>query len=80
MTGSWLTKLNVKSQIAYQDRSSKNIATKHTDLEQAISTFYRVLELTSRDGDPKDWATTQNNLANAYSDRIRGEKAANLED
>jgi len=28
---------------------------------------------------PEDWAMTQNNLAIAYSDRIRGEKAENLE-
>nr|WP_287267336.1 tetratricopeptide repeat protein [Moorena sp. SIO3A2] len=27
-----------------------------------------------------DWATTQNNLGNAYSDRITGDKAQNLED
>ena len=28
---------------------------------------------------PVDWAGTQNNLANAYSDRIRGDEAENLE-
>jgi hypothetical protein len=28
---------------------------------------------------PTDWASTQNNLANAYTDRIRGERADNLE-
>ncbi|MFN7502909.1 MAG: CHAT domain-containing protein, partial [Dolichospermum sp.] len=28
---------------------------------------------------PVDWATTQNNLGTAYSDRIRGDKAENLE-
>jgi CHAT domain-containing protein len=28
---------------------------------------------------PKEWATTQNNLASAYSNRIRGDKAENLE-
>ncbi|MFP5275136.1 hypothetical protein [Coleofasciculus sp.] len=29
--------------------------------------------------DNEDWAGTQNNLANAYRDRIRGERAENLE-
>jgi tetratricopeptide (TPR) repeat protein len=66
--------------IAYQDRSRKNISTKYTDLEQAIFTFYRVLELTSRDADPEDWATTQHRLGAAYNQRIKGEKAANLEE
>ncbi|NJO64613.1 MAG: CHAT domain-containing protein [Richelia sp. RM2_1_2] len=28
---------------------------------------------------PKKWATTQNNLANAYGDRIKGDKAENIE-
>ena len=28
---------------------------------------------------PVDWATTQNNLGIAYADRIRGDRAANLE-
>ncbi|MBS9769996.1 MAG: CHAT domain-containing protein, partial [Trichodesmium erythraeum GBRTRLIN201] len=28
---------------------------------------------------PMDWAMTQNNLGNAYSDRIRGDKAENIE-
>ncbi|MFB2805240.1 CHAT domain-containing protein, partial [Microcystis sp. BLCC-F209] len=31
------------------------------------------------DSFPYEWAMTQNNLGNAYSDRIRGEKAENLE-
>ncbi|NMG23077.1 CHAT domain-containing protein, partial [Brasilonema bromeliae] len=31
------------------------------------------------DAFPVDWAGTQNNLANAYSNRIRGEQAENLE-
>ena len=28
---------------------------------------------------PADWAMTENNLANAYSNRIRGERAENIE-
>jgi tetratricopeptide (TPR) repeat protein len=66
--------------IAYQDRSRKNITTKNADLEQAISTYHRVLELTPRDADPEDWATIQYRLGKAYSDRISGEQAANLEE
>jgi tetratricopeptide (TPR) repeat protein len=65
--------------IAYQERSSKNIQTKNADLEQAISTFHRVLKLTSREDFPEDWATTQHKLGTAYTDRISGERAANLE-
>ena len=28
---------------------------------------------------PVEWATTMKNLANAYTDRIRGDRAENLE-
>ena len=28
---------------------------------------------------PQNWALTQNNIANAYCDRIKGEQASNLE-
>ncbi|MEG3969683.1 tetratricopeptide repeat protein, partial [Microcoleus sp. T2B6] len=37
------------------------------------------LEIYTREAFPEDWARSQNNLGNAYSDRIRGEKAENLE-
>jgi tetratricopeptide (TPR) repeat protein len=66
--------------IAYQDRSSKNIKTKNADLEQAISTFHRVLKITSREDFPEEWATIEHKLGTAYSDRISGEKTANLEE
>jgi len=33
----------------------------------------------TRQAYPEHWAVTQNNLALAYSDRIRGERAENLE-
>ncbi|MEC4806635.1 MAG: CHAT domain-containing protein, partial [Jaaginema sp. PMC 1080.18] len=33
----------------------------------------------TREAFPEQWAGTQNNLANAYSDRIRGNRAENLE-
>ncbi len=37
------------------------------------------LKVRTREAFPQDWAQTQNNLAKAYSDRIRGEKAENIE-
>ncbi|MFB8797735.1 MAG: tetratricopeptide repeat protein [Microcoleus sp.] len=37
------------------------------------------LEVGSRDAFPEQWPTTQNNLAVAYSNRIRGKKAENIE-
>ena len=37
------------------------------------------LEVYTREAFPFEWATTQNNLGTAYYDRIRGEKAENLE-
>jgi CHAT domain-containing protein len=38
-----------------------------------------VLTVYTRDTFPQDWAETQNNLANAYSNRIRGDRADNIE-
>jgi CHAT domain-containing protein len=51
------------------------------NLEMAISAYSRVLELEvyTRDAFPEDWAGTQTNLAIAYCNRIRGERAENLE-
>ncbi|NEO31989.1 MAG: CHAT domain-containing protein, partial [Symploca sp. SIO3C6] len=37
------------------------------------------LQVRTREAFPQEWAMTQNNLATAYSDRIRGDKADNLE-
>ncbi len=47
--------------------------------EIAIIGYQIVLDIISFDEFPEAWATTQNNLAIAYSDRIRGNKAENLE-
>ncbi|MFN6487766.1 CHAT domain-containing protein, partial [Nostoc sp. DedQUE02] len=47
--------------------------------EQAIASFSRALEVTTRNDFPDNWAKTQNNLGNAYSYRILGEKAENIE-
>ena len=33
----------------------------------------------TREAFPQDWAMTQNNLGNAYRDRIQGSRAENLE-
>ncbi|WAN70220.1 tetratricopeptide repeat protein [Moorena producens JHB] len=38
------------------------------------------LEVRTREAFPIDWAMTQNNLGNAYSERITGDKAQNLEE
>ncbi|MEQ9621668.1 MAG: tetratricopeptide repeat protein [Coleofasciculus chthonoplastes F1-TOW-03] len=37
------------------------------------------MQVRTREAFPEDWAATQNNLGNAYSDHIRGERAENLE-
>ncbi|MEM1170697.1 MAG: CHAT domain-containing protein, partial [Cyanobacteria bacterium P01_H01_bin.35] len=52
---------------------------KAENLENAIAAFHLVLEVHTEKDFPIDWATTQNNLGNAYRDRIRGDKAENLE-
>jgi len=48
-------------------------------IEIAIACYRAVLEVYTRDVFPERWAMTQNNLAVAYSDRIRGERSENLE-
>ncbi|NES97886.1 MAG: CHAT domain-containing protein [Desertifilum sp. SIO1I2] len=45
----------------------------------AIAAFQQALQVYTREAFPKDWAMIQNNLANAYSERIRGDRAENLE-
>jgi H2-forming N5,N10-methylenetetrahydromethanopterin dehydrogenase-like enzyme len=45
-----------------------------TNLEIAITGHETVLEIYTRDAFPNEWATTQNNLGVAYSDRIRGRR------
>jgi CHAT domain-containing protein len=49
------------------------------NLELGISASTLALEVYAREAFPQDWAMTQNNLAIAYSHRIRGERADNLE-
>ncbi|MGK7962884.1 tetratricopeptide repeat protein [Crocosphaera sp.] len=50
------------------------------NLEIAIKGYETVLEMRHRDTFPYEWAMTQNNLGNAYKNRIRGERADNLEE
>jgi CHAT domain-containing protein len=49
------------------------------NLELCIAAYQLVLQVYTREAFPEQWAWTQNNLATAYSDRIRGERADNLE-
>ncbi|MFB2837463.1 CHAT domain-containing protein [Floridanema evergladense] len=49
------------------------------NLEMAIAAYQLALQVRTREAFPVDWAATQNNLANAYSERIQGDRAENLE-
>jgi tetratricopeptide (TPR) repeat protein len=49
------------------------------NLEMAITAYEAALEVYTRSAFPTNWAITQNNLGNAYKDRIRGQRAINLE-
>src|SRR5919199_567367 len=55
------------------------LGSKLVNLEIAIACYEIVSTVFNREAFPQDWAATQNNLAVAYSDRIRGEKAENIE-
>ncbi|MEA5594765.1 CHAT domain-containing tetratricopeptide repeat protein [Rivularia sp. UHCC 0363] len=52
---------------------------KASNMEIAITGYKVVLEVYTREAFPQDWAMIKNNLANAYSDRIKGDKADNIE-
>ncbi len=49
------------------------------NLEIAITGYKVVLSLWTREDFPLNWAATQNNLGNAYRDRLKEDKAENLE-
>nr|WP_308483179.1 CHAT domain-containing tetratricopeptide repeat protein [Microcystis aeruginosa] len=55
------------------------LGSRANNLEIAITGYHTLLEVYTREAFPKDWARSQNNLGNAYRDRIRGERADNLE-
>ncbi|WP_293018327.1 tetratricopeptide repeat protein [Moorena sp. SIO3I8] len=62
---------NLIAQFPLGDKGS-NSSIALTGYEVALTVF-------TREAFPYNWASTQNNLGNAYSDRIEGEKAQNLE-
>jgi tetratricopeptide (TPR) repeat protein len=49
------------------------------NLELSIAAHHLALNVYTRKAFPEEWAATQNNLGNAYGDRLRGERAENLE-
>ncbi|MDB9505745.1 CHAT domain-containing protein [Microcystis aeruginosa CS-338/01] len=55
------------------------LGSRANNLEIAITGYQTILEVLTCDAFPEQWATTQNNLGNAYLNRIRGERADNLE-
>jgi CHAT domain-containing protein len=55
------------------------LGNKADNMEIAITGYEIAFTVFTRDTSPKQWGTLQNNLGNAYSDRIRGDKADNLE-
>ncbi|NEO33118.1 MAG: CHAT domain-containing protein [Symploca sp. SIO3C6] len=50
------------------------------NIEIAFTGYQAALKIFTRKAFPDDWAKTQINLGNAYTDRIEREKAQNLED
>ncbi|MCZ8118740.1 MAG: CHAT domain-containing protein [Microcystis sp. LE18-22.4A] len=54
------------------------LGSRANNLEIAITGYHSLLKYT-REAFPYEWAITQNNLGVAYSSRIRGERADNLE-
>jgi hypothetical protein len=55
------------------------LGSKADNMEIGITGYEIALTVLSRTAFPQQWATTQNNLGNAYLYRIFGEKAENLE-
>jgi len=55
------------------------LGSRRVNLEIAIACNGIALAVFNRSSFPEQWAAMQNNLANAYKDRIRGEGADNLE-
>lgn len=45
------------------------------NLEHAIAHYEQALTVYTREAYPEQWALSQHNLANAYRERIRGERA-----
>jgi tetratricopeptide (TPR) repeat protein len=49
------------------------------NLELSIAAYHLALNVYTRKAFPEEWAATQNNLGNAYCERLHGERAENLE-
>ena len=49
------------------------------NLELAVTAYQLALQVYTHEAFPEAWAATQNNLAIAYCDRLRGDRADNLE-
>ena len=52
---------------------------KASNMEIAVASYETVLKVYTQEAFPYEWAVTQNNLANAYSERIKGDRASNIE-
>ncbi|MBC1196177.1 CHAT domain-containing protein [Microcystis aeruginosa BLCCF158] len=61
------------------DISEFPLGSRANNLEIAIKGYHTLLEVYTREAFPDKWATTQNNLGEAYRNRIKGERAKNLE-
>ena len=55
------------------------LGSKSSNMEIAIVGYEMAVEVFNRDTYAENWAVIQNNLAAAYSDRIREDKAENIE-
>ncbi|QIR41292.1 CHAT domain-containing protein [Tolypothrix sp. PCC 7910] len=55
------------------------LGSKASNMEIAITGYEVALNVYTPEALPIDWAMTQNNLAAAYSDRIKGDRAENIE-
>ncbi|MEH2250863.1 CHAT domain-containing protein [Nostoc sp.] len=55
------------------------LGSKASNMEIAITGYEIVLKVYIREALPFEWAASQNNLANAYRERIKGDKADNIE-
>ncbi|NEP44777.1 MAG: tetratricopeptide repeat protein, partial [Okeania sp. SIO2H7] len=56
------------------------LGSRANNLEIAIACYQAALEVYTRQAFPEQWATTQNNLGNAYKNRIKGERGDNIEE
>ena len=55
------------------------LGSKASNMEIAITGYEVALTVYTREALPQQWAMTQDNLAAAYSDRIKGDRADNIE-